>query len=131
MRVDVTGRGWTTWTASRAYDPHAFEEFNGQPFTPTCNSSQSADQCGSPTLSGVRRVHDPHYLVNGTRYFSRMQFRGRHVKVTRFIYTPQRGWFPRPEPRALTSQGPCTSPKPRCAHAGRLPSCEDACVYVP
>jgi hypothetical protein len=96
MRVDVTGRGWTTWTSSHAYDPHAYEEFYNQPFTPsTCNSSQSADQCGSLTLSGVERVHDPHHSINNARYFSKMQFRSSHGKVTRFSYTPQRGWFPR------------------------------------
>jgi hypothetical protein len=91
MRVDFPGGRWTTWTSSRA-NAHAFEEFYNQPLV--CNSSQSTDQCGSLTLSAVRRVHDPHHFVNGTRYFSRMQFRNRHGKITRFIYTPQRGWFP-------------------------------------
>jgi hypothetical protein len=92
MRVDVTGNGWAAWTTSRAYDPHAFEEFYNQPFT--CHSGQSTDRCGSLTLNGVRRVHDPHHLVNGTRYFSQMQFRS-NGKITKFTYTSQRGWFRR------------------------------------
>jgi hypothetical protein len=57
------------------------EEFAGQPFV--CNSSQSTDQCGKLTLTGVRRVHDPHHFINGERYFSRMTFRNRHGKVSR------------------------------------------------
>jgi hypothetical protein len=81
MRFDTPyqGRppsGWTAWTASRAYDPHAFREIH----------NQVKETEGSVTLTVVRRIPG-----HSTRYFSKMTFRS-GSKVTVFNYTSGNGW---------------------------------------